>query len=87
MIYVMDSSAMIAFPRNEPGAATVAGMLTDPQNECCAHALNLCEAFYDFARSGGEAAVQSAIKAVIGRQAVEPYNRLAPRINLKGINQ
>ena len=30
MIYVMDSSAMIAFLRNEPGAATVAGMLTDP---------------------------------------------------------
>ena len=59
MTYVMDSSAMIAFPRNETGAATVADLLTDPQNECCAHALNLCEVFYDFARSGGEGEVKN----------------------------
>jgi len=59
MTYVMDSSAMIAFPRNETGAATVADLLTDPQHECCAHALNLCEVFYDFARSGGEGEVKN----------------------------
>lgn len=71
MIYVMDSSAMIAFPRNETGAATVADLLTDPQNECCAHALNLCEVFYDFARSGGESAAQSAVTGLLNVGVIE----------------
>lgn len=65
MIYVMDSSAMIAFLRNETGAAIVQGILTDPQNDCYAHALNLCEVFYDFSRSGGEQEAQNAVSELI----------------------
>ncbi len=65
MIYGLDSSAMIAFLRNESGAATVAAMLADPQSQCYAHALNLCEVFYDFFRGGGELAAQSAITQLL----------------------
>lgn len=71
MIYVLDSSAMIAFLRNEVGAATVASILTDPQSQCCAHALNLCEVFYDFARSGGEPAAQSAVTELLNLGVIE----------------
>lgn len=66
-----DSSAMIAFLRNEVGALTVAAILTDPQNECYAHALNLCEVFYDFTRSGGETAAQSAVTELLNAGVIE----------------
>lgn len=71
MIYVMDSSAMIAFLRNEAGAVAVASILADSQSKCYAHALNLCEVFYDFARKGGEAAAQSAITELLNVGVIE----------------
>lgn len=74
MIYVLDSSAMIAFLRNESGAATVAAMLTDPQSQCYAHALNLCEVFYDFFRVGGETAAQSAITELLNLEVHERHD-------------
>ncbi len=42
MIYVLDSSAMIALANDETGADVVDSLLADPQNECYAHAINLC---------------------------------------------
>lgn len=45
MIFVLDASAMIAYLRDEPGAAAVAEALIDPTSKCHAHALNLCEVF------------------------------------------
>lgn len=54
MIYVLDSSAMIALANNEIGADVVADLLDDPQHECCAHAINLCEVFYDAIRRSSE---------------------------------
>lgn len=54
MIYVLDSSAMIAMANNETGADVVADLLDDPQHECCAHAINLCEVFYDAIRRSSE---------------------------------
>jgi PIN domain nuclease of toxin-antitoxin system len=71
MIYVLDSSAMIAFLRNESGATTVAAMLADPHSQCYAHALNLCEVFYDFFRVGGELAAQSAITELLNLEVHE----------------
>ena len=53
MIFVLDASAMIAFLRDEPGSDAVAQALIDPASECYAHALNLCEVFYDFERAAG----------------------------------
>lgn len=71
MTYVIDSSAMIAFLRNEIGAGTVAAILTDSGNEVCAHVLNLCEVFYDFARSDGEAAAKSAVNELLDAGVIE----------------
>lgn len=61
MIYVMDSSAMLAFLRNGAGADVVENYLVEPGSRSLAHSINLCEVFYDFARAGGEAQAQQAI--------------------------
>ncbi len=53
MIYVMDSTAMIAVLRGEIGHLTVRQILENTNNTCYAHAINLCEVFYDFARTNG----------------------------------
>ena len=61
MIFVLDASAMIAYLRDEPGAGVVAEALLDPASKCHAHALNLCEVFYDFHRASGR---QEALEAI-----------------------
>lgn len=60
-IEVLDSGAMIAFLRDEPGGDVVEGLLLDPGTLCLAHAVNLCEVFYEFLRSDGEAGAQAAL--------------------------
>jgi len=52
---------MIAFLRGEPGADAVAEILLDSESPCYAHALNLCEVFYDFERAANR---QDALQAV-----------------------
>ncbi len=61
MNYVLDAGAMIAYLRAEPGAPVVAGLLLDPSALCFAHALNLCEVYYDFRRAEGEHVAQAAL--------------------------
>ena len=61
MIYVLDACAMIAFLRGEPGADVVENALLDATSDCMAHAINLCEVFYDFYRDSGESAAKGAI--------------------------
>jgi PIN domain nuclease of toxin-antitoxin system len=61
VIFVLDASAMIAFLRGEPGADAVAEILLDSGARCYAHALNLCEVFYDFERAANR---QAALQAV-----------------------
>ena len=48
MPVVLDASAIIAFLRDEPGAQVVADHLRDERQRSFAHALNLCEVYYDF---------------------------------------
>jgi hypothetical protein len=50
VLFVLDASAMIAYLRDEPGAGRVSEALLDPDGQCIAHVLNLCEVFYDFQR-------------------------------------
>lgn len=45
---VLDSSAMLAYSRNETGGTVVAALLADPQNIVYAHSVNLAEVFYAF---------------------------------------
>ncbi|MCA1612900.1 MAG: type II toxin-antitoxin system VapC family toxin [Acidobacteria bacterium] len=61
MIYVLDACAMIAFLRGEAGADVVENALLDTNNQCMAHAINLCELYYDFHRAGGESVADGAL--------------------------
>jgi PIN domain nuclease of toxin-antitoxin system len=77
MNYVMDASAMVAFLYDEPGASVVEGILLDPSNTCVAHAVNLCEVFYDAHRRADETAAQSAIgqllaAGIVAREDMDP---------------
>ncbi len=49
-VYVLDASAMVAYLTGEPGGAMVDALLNDPNAVCYAHAVNLCEVFYDALR-------------------------------------
>lgn len=50
MQYAIDGCAILAFLRGEPGDSMVAGLLADDDNLCQAHAVNLCEVYYDTLR-------------------------------------
>lgn len=62
MIYVLDACAMIAWLRNEPGDVVVDLAIRDVNSQCLAHAINLCEVFYDAFRKVDETHAQSVIK-------------------------
>ena len=61
MIYVLDACAMIAYLQGEAGGSVVDSMLRDPQHACYAHAINLCEVYYDFIRRMDEPTAEQAI--------------------------
>lgn len=61
MISILDACAMIAFLRKEAGYEVVESILLDEITTCFAHAINLCEVFYDFHRAFGEQAAENAI--------------------------
>lgn len=63
MPFVLDACALIAFLRKEPGAEVVRAVLTG-RDLCMAHAVNVCEMYYDFIRAESEAAARAAIRAV-----------------------
>lgn len=65
VIYIIDSCSMIAFLRNEVGADLVKNVVVDSANVCNAHAINLCEVYYDFWRAGGESAAEQAINDLL----------------------
>lgn len=50
MILVLDACAMIAYLADEPGASVVGSLLADADNRCSAHAINICEVYYDALR-------------------------------------
>ena len=62
---------MIAYLRNELGAEIVEDALTAPSNQCFAHAINLCEVFYDFFRSAGETDAVSAISDLLAAGIIQ----------------
>jgi PIN domain nuclease of toxin-antitoxin system len=56
---------MIAFLRDEPGAQSVTNHLDPAEYHVFAHALNLCEVYYDFARANGEKTASDAINDLL----------------------
>lgn len=63
MNVVLDASAMIAFLRDEASAEVVMNQMRLPECHVLAHALNLCEVYYDFRVLAGrqQQSVQSMI--------------------------
>jgi PIN domain nuclease of toxin-antitoxin system len=61
LIHVLDACAMLAYLRAEQGGSVVAGLLSDPTANCCAHTINLIEVYYDFVRRSN---VRDARKAL-----------------------
>ncbi|NEP19607.1 MAG: type II toxin-antitoxin system VapC family toxin [Leptolyngbya sp. SIO4C1] len=62
MKVILDACAVIAFFRDEAGAAVVESYLTGNQYDCMIHSVNLCEVYYDFYRSGGETATHDVLR-------------------------
>lgn len=62
MNIILDACAIIAFLRDEKGAENVENLLFDSDNYCVIHAINLCEVYYDFYRSGGEQEAENIIQ-------------------------
>ena len=54
MTFVLDACAIIAYLRDEEGADVVESVLLG-NNACVAHAVNVCEVYYDCLRRGGNA--------------------------------
>lgn len=65
MQYLLDACAMIAYLRDEPGADAVESILNDKTHKCYAHAINLCEVYYDFLRAEDEETAKDAIADLI----------------------
>jgi len=63
---VMDACALIAFLRDEDGSENIEKMFNDADIGCCAHAINLCEVYYDFLRVADRKTAINAIKDLIG---------------------
>lgn len=59
MAFVLDACAIIALLRGESGSEIVESLLAE--QDCMAHAVNLCEFYYDFLRVEGESVAHEAI--------------------------
>lgn len=70
MNYVFDSSAMLAVLRAENGGRGVTALMATPGAACYAHAVNLCEVFYDVLRTGGAAMAENSV-ATLQRDGIE----------------
>lgn len=60
---MLDACAMIAYLRGEDGADVVEERLIGPE-ECTAHAVNLCEVYYDFLRAQDKGWARLAIRVL-----------------------
>jgi predicted nucleic acid-binding protein len=65
MTIVFDASALIAYPRGEPGAEVVEAHLASDGSELYVHALNLCEVYYDFLRASDEESAEAAVTDIL----------------------
>lgn len=65
MNLTLDSSALIAYFRKEPGGSDVRDLLCDPGNRILIHASNLCEVYYDLLRDFAESTAEAAVNTVL----------------------
>lgn len=69
MNFVLDSSALIAFLRAEAGGADVREILS--RHPCYAHAVNLCEVYYDFLRAADHPTALAALDDLTAAGLIE----------------
>jgi predicted nucleic acid-binding protein len=62
----LDACAVIAYLRKEPGAEVLAGLIEQPDAFLTMHVCNLGEVYYDFFRSDGKEAADTAWTKAIG---------------------
>jgi PIN domain nuclease of toxin-antitoxin system len=76
-IAVLDACAMQALLRNEPGGEAVRDLLAAADVACYAHAINLCEVFYDFHRDAGETTAQTVLQTLFATALIarEDFDR------------
>lgn len=65
MNYILDACSMIAYLRGEQGSEIIESILLSENNFCIAHAINLCEVYYDFIRVTDEKVAEMAINDLI----------------------
>ena len=70
MPVVLDACALIACLRGEDGSDVVEALLEKEPERCFAHAVNLCEVFYDFLKVGGEGAATAAVDDLLSQGVV-----------------
>ena len=70
MNLTLDSSALIAYFRREPGGSDVRDLLFDPANRIVIHASNLCEVYYDLLRDFDEEMAEAAVSTVLSLGAI-----------------
>ena len=68
---------MIAFLRGEAGADAVSAIILDPAHQSLAHALNLCEVYYDFYRASGAGVASGAVEDLMA-VGVQPRYDISP---------
>lgn len=64
MTYILDASAMIAVLRAETGGEVVDAVIRSGQHVCFAHAMNLCEVYYEFHRGSGKEVADDVIETL-----------------------
>jgi hypothetical protein len=68
--YVLDAGPMIAFLDDEPGAAVVEQVLTEPGSTGYAHLFNLTEIYYIYFRRGEAVMAEDALQPLMGASIV-----------------
>src|SRR5579864_7648625 len=58
--HIVDACAGIAYLKAEAGHTSLTNILADGRNSVAMHAVNLCEVYYDFLRSDGQGAADTA---------------------------
>ena len=70
-IHVLDACVMVAYLTGESGEDVVSSLLTDPEANCFAHSLNLCEVYYEFIRTRGVHGAKAAILSLFADGVIE----------------
>ncbi len=71
MNHVLDACAMLAYLSGEKGSEVVEALLADPAEVCYAHAVNLCEVYYDFLRRSDEHIAREAVADLLAVGIIE----------------